>query len=295
MPLSFEPIRLDQQERYRVFLKQCPGPGSEYSFINLFAWQEAHGLEWAWTDTLVWIRQTIPTTVYWAPMGDWQAINWRKALDSLEAPSPFSRAPEQLAMVWKNSAEINMQLEEDRDQWDYLYSVPELAALGGKKYHSKKNHLNRFLKTYASRYVAMDASNAREASRLQESWCQWRDCESQESLANENQGIFKVLEHWESFPNILGGLLFVGDDLAAYTIGEAFTPDMLLIHFEKGSPDYNGSYQAINQQFLENEGGNHPLVNREQDTGDEGMRKAKMSYNPVDFVRKYSGHFVGLK
>ncbi|SHL01325.1 hypothetical protein SAMN02745216_04472 [Desulfatibacillum alkenivorans DSM 16219] len=287
MTLSFEPINLDSQKAYLEFLAKCPEPSSEYSFINLFAWQEAHGLEWAWTGPLVWIRQTRPETVYWAPMGDWESVDWPKALKELDESAAFSRIPEKLAEIWRNAQGLSMELEEDRGQWDYLYSVPDLVALSGKKYHSKKNHLNRFKKSYPARYVPMDASNAQEALSLQESWCQWRDCESVETLAAENDGIFKVLDHWDSLSNIMGGLIYVEDQLAAYTIGEAFKPGMLLIHFEKGSPDFHGAYQAINQQFLEHEGTDFALVNREQDTGDEGLRKAKMSYHPVDFIKKF--------
>ena len=293
MTLLFEPIDLDRQKQYLEYLKKCPQPSSEYSFVNLFAWQEAHGLEWAWTDSLVWIRQTRPDTIYWAPMGNWNAVNWASVLDSLRAMADFSRIPDMLAKLWETAPDLPVQLEEDRAQWDYLYSTPELVALSGKKYHSKKNHLNRFLKSYPARYVKMNAVNATEALSLQDSWCQWRDCGSIESLANENLGIYKVLKHWKSFANILGGLLYVEDQLAAYTIGEAYTAQTLLIHFEKGSPDFHGSYQAISQQFLEHEGSNHLLVNREQDTGDQGMRKAKMSYHPVDFVKKFRATFPG--
>ena len=75
--------------------------------------------------------------------------------------------------------------------------------------------------------------------------------------------------------------------MAGYTIGESLSDDTLVIHFEKGNQDYKGVYQAINQMFLEQSGGRHQIVNREQDLGDEGLRKAKLSYNPFGFVKKY--------
>ncbi len=79
----------------------------------------------------------------------------------------------------------------------------------------------------------------------------------------------------------------VDDRLASYTIAEGLPDGTMVIHFEKGDPDYKGSYQAINQIFLENDSSDHCLVNREQDLGNEGLRKAKLSYHPVDFVKKY--------
>ena len=86
---------------------------------------------------------------------------------------------------------------------------------------------------------------------------------------------------------IAGGALQVDDRLAAYTIAEQLPDGSTVIHFEKGDPDYKGSYQAINQMFLQNDPGVYTLVNREQDLGNDGLRKAKLSYHPVDFVRKY--------
>ena len=126
-----------------------------------------------------------------------------------------------------------------------------------------------------------------QAKAMQEDWCTWRDCESHETLSAENQVIAKVLDNWQQLEGITGGALQVQDRLAAYTIAEELPDGTLVIHFEKGDPDYKGSYQAINQMFLENVPGSHTLVNREQDLGNEGLRKAKLSYNPVDYVRKY--------
>jgi len=121
---------------------------------------------------------------------------------------------------------------------------------------------------------------------MQTDWCTWRDCESHETLASENRVISRVLKNYQKFDHITGGALRVEDTLVAYTVAEAMPDDTLLIHFEKGDPDYKGSYQAINQIFLQNDAKGHRMVNREQDLGNEGLRKAKLSYHPVDYVRK---------
>ena len=96
-----------------------------------------------------------------------------------------------------------------------------------------------------------------------------------------------MLDNWQHLSGVTGGALKVDSTLVAYTVAEAMPDNTLVIHFEKGCPDFKGSYQAINQMFLENDAGTSTLVNREQDLGDQGLRKAKLSYNPVDFVRKY--------
>ena len=81
--------------------------------------------------------------------------------------------------------------------------------------------------------------------------------------------------------------------MAAYTVAEALTPDTLVIHFEKGDTQYKGIYQAINQMFLAHEADSYKWVNREQDLNDEGLRKAKLSYHPADFLRKYRVTLTG--
>jgi hypothetical protein len=89
----------------------------------------------------------------------------------------------------------------------------------------------------------------------------------------------------------MGGVLMVDDLIVAYTIAEKLDEDTVVVHYEKGCPDYKGVYQAINQMFLENLDGNFKWVNREQDLGEEGLRQAKLSYNPVGFLKKYRVSF----
>jgi hypothetical protein len=125
------------------------------------------------------------------------------------------------------------------------------------------------------------------ALTMQEDWCTWRDCESSETLAAENRAIARVLQAWDKLEGITGCAILVDREMVAYTVAEQLTDDMLLIHFEKGKSDYKGIYQAVNQMFLAHTGSNATVVNREQDLGDGGLRKAKLSYHPVDFLRKY--------
>ena len=126
-----------------------------------------------------------------------------------------------------------------------------------------------------------------DALSMQQDWCTWRDCEAHETLTAENRAIEKILGAWRDLSGVTGGALFVADKMVAYTVAEALSDQMLLIHFEKADPDYKGSYQAINRMFLAHAAGGFTRVNREQDLDDPGLRKAKLSYHPVDFLRKY--------
>lgn len=288
MDFAFEPISLDRQNAYRRHLDQCPQKASDYSFINIWGWAEEYGLQWAWESPLVWIRQTIPHTIYWAPIGDWLSTDWGNAFHRFADPAPrFCRIPEQLAKTWAASGFSSHGLESDRDNWDYLYTVDALVTLKGRPFHKKKNLLNQFLKHYAYSYETLSQGTIASALAMQSHWCTWRDCESSDVLSAENRVIDKILSRWDTLEGIMGGAIFVGHQMAAYTVAENFGDGTLLIHFEKGDPEYKGVYQAINQFFLDSVKHQFAVVNREQDLGSEGLRKAKLSYHPIDFIRKY--------
>ncbi len=288
MTLKFEPIHLNQQDRYIKHLAECSQMASDYSFVNLWGWAEEYGLRWAWKDGFVWIKQSIPETVYWAPVGKWEAAPWDRWLqDYFTRPAVFARIPEDLRHLWEKALGDRIVAEETRNHWDYLYNVDELIALQGNRFHKKKNLLNQFLKKYQFEYSLLDRQVTGKAMAMQEDWCTWRDCESSASLSAENRAIARILSSWEKLTTVTGASIMVDNDMAAYTIAESLTDETLVIHFEKGNPKYKGIYQAINQIFLERSGHRHNIVNREQDLGDEGLRKAKLSYHPFAFIKKY--------
>ena len=289
MPLKFEPIQLEQQSEYLEVLDACPTKASDYSFINLWGWADIYGLEWAWSSDLVWIRQSRPETLYWTPVGDWDMVDWQQTLNKHFSGSVhFGRIPNKLLDIWQQRFNIRLEAQPDRSHWDYLYSIADLAELKGRKYHKKKNLLNQFIKNYDYSYLSLSAENVHLTTQMQEDWCTWRDCAAQEALDSENRVILKILDNWEKFDRLMGGALMVDNRMVAYTVAEELADEILVIHFEKGDAEYKGVYQAINQIFLKEAGQPYQTVNREQDLGSEGMRKAKMSYNPIGFIEKYN-------
>jgi hypothetical protein len=267
---------------------RCPKKSSDYSFINLWGWSDDHGLYWAWSDDAVWIKQTIPNEALWAPIGPWKEIDWSRCFDKyFDESITFLRIPEELLRIWEKDSKERIHREDERAQWDYVYDVKELIELKGNRFHKKKNLVNQFKKKYDYQYISFDEKMIDMALAMQEDWCTWRDCESSEALSAENRAISKILDNWQMINGLTGGALLVDNEMVAYTIAEQLSKDMIVIHFEKGNPDYKGAYQAINQMFLEHNGEPFEFVNREQDLGDEGLRKSKLSYHPVDFIKKY--------
>ncbi|NQT69184.1 MAG: DUF2156 domain-containing protein [Desulfobacteraceae bacterium] len=288
MILEFESINLEKQPAYLQRLSECPQKPSDYSFANIWGWAQEYGLSWAWKDNLVWIKQTKPQVLYWAPVGPWQDINFIEVFNAtISEPAIFTRMPEELVRCLENNLGNNLTIEEERGNWDYLYHTIDLVELKGKRFHKKKNLLNQFRKKYDYTYVHLEYGMIAKALAMQTDWCTWRDCESSDMLAAENRAIEKILKNWRNLKGLVGGAVMVEDSMVAYTVAERLDRDTLLIHFEKGNPEYKGVYQAINQMFLANLTHEFTIANREQDLDDEGLRKAKLSYNPVDFLRKY--------
>ncbi len=288
MTLQFEPVTIDKLQDYLELFQRCTQKASDYSFVNLWGWADEYGLMWAWEENLVWIKQTKPETLFWAPIGLWKDKDWKNILEAkFSEPAVFIRIPEDLMSIWYNCGYSTMIIEEARGHWDYLYSVEELVELKGNRFHKKKNLLSQFKKTYKYDYIPLDQNMADKALSMQDDWCAWRDCEASETLSSENRVIEKVLKAWHELPDLKGGAVMSDGKIAGYTVAEKLSDDTLLIHFEKGNQDYKGAYQAINQMFLENNRNGFKMVNREQDLDDEGLRNAKLSYNPVGFLKKY--------
>ena len=174
----------------------------------------------------------------------------------------------------------------DREYSDYIYEVDDLIRLSGSKYHGKKNHLNKFLNTYAFSYEEITEDNIEECRRMKEEWAVRKGGDIEE-YREELDIIDNVLDNYDKF-NLIGGLIRIDGKVSAFTIGEAISEDTFVTHFEKADEDIPGLYQAINQQFAANSISGFKYVNREDDIGLPGIRQAKLSYRPVMMFDKYN-------
>jgi len=282
---NFESICLKHQEKYRASLAACPEVTSDYAFANLYGWAEHYGMQWRIAHDLVWIKQTIPQDIMWAPVGDWTKVDWA-ALPCLAGPARFTRVPEALLGIWRQAFGDRLSAVEARDHFDYVYSVPELVELKGNKFHKKKNLLHQFEKSNIFEYTPMQADCVEEVLDMQAEWHGWQEHPS-EALVAENQAISRVLKNFDRLGNLMGGTIRIGGKVVAYTVGESLSKDTIVIHFEKGDTSYHGVYSVINQLFVSEFLRDVQYVNRQEDAGVDGLRKAKLSYQPDLMVRKY--------
>jgi hypothetical protein len=173
-----------------------------------------------------------------------------------------------------------------RENWDYLYKVSDLINLPGEKYYSKRKNINKCLENNALQYFPITSAVISHCLQMQTSWCNLRQCDLIPGLAAENNAVRETFLHYDGL-NVVGGAIFSKDRVEAFTIAEQLNDETAVVHFEKANPKITGLYQVINQWFSAKTLSEYTYVNREQDLGVPGLRRAKMSYHPVDFIKKY--------
>ncbi|KAA6327406.1 hypothetical protein EZS27_023602 [termite gut metagenome] len=176
-----------------------------------------------------------------------------------------------------------------RDYSDYIYLREDLATLIGKRYQPKRNHINRFKKEYTYRYAPITPDAIRDCLLLEAEWQKANKLRQGEDASDENQAVFFALNHFEEL-GLTGGILYANDKAAAFTYGMPISQDTFGVHVEKADAAVNGAYSMINYEFANRIPKQYTYVNREEDLGIEGLRKAKLSYYPEIILDKYVAH-----
>ena len=177
------------------------------------------------------------------------------------------------------------QVEYDRDVADYVYLSERLISLSGKKYHGKRNHINRFKENHEWTYEPITDDNALECIVMLMQWKINNCAAANEGMSEEVCAAKNALMYYKEL-GLTGGLIRSEGVIIAFSLGEPISDDMFAVHFEKAFSNIQGAYPIINQQFVRHEASEYKYINREEDCGDEGLRKAKMSYRPEMMVEK---------
>ncbi len=293
--LKFKPIDLSSKSIIESYTKPWNLDCSDLSFANLFIWGVDGKMEYAQLDNVLYIKlnfEKVPA-YFWAPIPKLGVnVNYREAVyTALNYMKSIGVEPT-LRSVWtpfkdkilKCCPELFVQPTEIA--WDYVYERESLATLKGKKLHGKRNHINKFLSKYPDyEYTTLDDSMIEECIALYEDWSEQKEEQSVE-LFDERTSVMLALRHRKAL-GLTGGCIFVKGELVAFTVGERLSNTMQLIHIEKAKTDVEGAYPMINQQYILHECQGVELINREEDMGIEGMRKAKRSYQPIKMIEKY--------
>lgn len=291
--ISFERLNLNQKDVYETYLTHLGDHGCEYSFANKFLWgrQKAAFVN----DYLVLFSQFDRKSIYPFPIG---TGDLKPVLDAIIHDAQARGIPcyltgmskadcDQVEALYPGMFRFHM----DRDSFDYVYAIDDLADLKGRKFQKKRNHSNRFDAEHPNyRILPLDESTRAAAFCLLQHWYKNR---AEIDPLNDFHLEKVAAERAFAFQKQLGleGIVLVdGDEVLAFTMGSFLMPDTMDIHFEKAREDIPGSYNVINREFARYLRAKYPnlrWLNREEDMGLEGLRKAKLSYNPDHLVEKY--------
>lgn len=291
--IQFKRAELEDKEIISRYFTLYTSRSCERTFANVYLWSRQYPVKWAVVEnTLVFKSEDEEHLAFAYPVGDpgdvRRAIEWLTEYFK-DRGMPFrmyNLTPDNFAQL-KEWYPGRFQIEYDRDSADYVYESEKLATLSGKKLHSKRNHINKFKALYGGRwsYEAITAGNVEECFQMALKWRDQNGCEDDPDKRGEICVTMNALRLFEEL-ELTGGILKIDGEVVAFTIGEPICPDTFVVHIEKAFADVEGAYPMINQQFVEHECKDYLYVNREEDTGAEGLRKAKLSYRPVFMVEK---------
>lgn len=291
--LGFKNIELSDKDLVTEYLMKYPSKSCERAFANIYLWSYKYPVTWAIIEkTLVFKSEDDGHLAFAFPAGEDEDI--KNALNSLEVACKEKEIDFALYLVTpENYAKLEnwypgkFSVEYDRDSADYVYEMESLATLAGKKLHGKRNHINHFLAEFTGRwtYEAITDENVEDCFEMALKWRKESECEDDPEKAAEVCVTLNSLRLLKEL-DLRGGCLRLDGKIVAFTVGEPLSEDTFVVHIEKAYAEVNGAYPMINQQFILHECANFKYINREEDTGSEGLRQAKMSYRPAFMVEK---------
>lgn len=293
--IDFHPITLADRDAIRDIVYPTECRNCDLNFMNLLGWRTHYDTEVAYHDGWLLFRfKADGHNAYLGPVGrgEWAPIVRELIEDSRRVGHPFLM----LGVLQSQLNYLNDAMPDyfyataDRSYTDYLYRRDSLATLAGKKLQQKRNHCNKFQKLYPDyEFVPLQADLIPECLCLLDSWKETKAEDDQARLTAEaeRKSIECVFRHWEEL-EARGGVLKVGGRVVAFTYGGPVNYDTFDVCVEKADTRYDGAYAVINRDFARSLPDRYLYLNREEDLGSEGLRRAKESYKPEILLHKYT-------
>jgi len=279
---ELKPVGLEDKNVFDAYLEGDPSEVCELVFANIYMWKDSEHPRWTTLNgSLCVLAEPDFEPPYFLPPVGGERVPETVAALLAHAPR-LSRVPEDFAA----RCGAGFQVEEDRGNFDYVYSRPELAELKGKKYDGKRNRIRKFESTCAHEYHPLTRADVPGCARLLEDWFEEKR-NGDPYMKAERIAIVEALASFEKI-GLKGGVVKVGGRVEAFTMGGRLTSDTVVIPIEIANPGLVGLAQWINREFVRREWAGYAFVNREQDMNVEGLRKAKLSYQPVRLVKKFN-------
>ena len=280
--ISFKDITLADKDTITSFTMKSDRRNCDLSFSNLCSWRFLYDTKFAVVDNFLvfkfWAGEQL---AYMMPIGtgDLKAILRKLIEDADKEKQSFCMLGvcSNMRVDLETTLPSQFVFTEDRDYADYIYLKSDLSTLKGKKFQSKRNHINRFRNTYPDyEYTPITPDRIQECLDLEAEWCKVNNCDQQEGTGNERRALIYALHNFEAL-GLTGGILHVNSKIVAFTFGMPINHETFGVHVEK----------ADNYEFANRIPEQYIYINREEDLGIEGLRKAKLSYQPVTILEKY--------
>ena len=275
LSLDFKKIGLSERQAVEAALgenRMC-----DLTFGNLFCyngeaafWEDSFALRWG--------------KALWLPVGPQREMLTEQLLQ--QGVTRFSGVDEAAREWLETTFPGRFAFKPLRDSADYIYDREALMTLRGKKLAAKRNHIHYFEQNFSWETKPLNQETMAEALAFNDWWCQQNDCIQDLSLARETCAVRKALTHFEEL-SYTGLVLYADGKVCAFTYGEPLGETGFCVHAEKADGGLRGAYPMINREFVKTLPRNVLWINREDDAGDEGLRKAKLSYHPAELLMKY--------
>ncbi|MEG1880814.1 MAG: phosphatidylglycerol lysyltransferase domain-containing protein [Oscillospiraceae bacterium] len=296
--LELQEITVDKKELFNKYLSRKCSQNSEFTFTNFFMWRKSYDMKYVIINDMLCImpRHNGGPRSATFPIGFKNEDGTNPDIVPVinELLNYFEKRNEEPLIRLYDDTAVQMLIEsfpgrflitEDVNYFDYVYNIDELIKLPGKRFHGKRNHVNKFKTTYNWEYNSLNAKNCNECLALFDKWFE-NKVDEISGVDEEFEAVHELFNNWEAL-DIKGGCIRVDGEMVAFSVGEPLCEKMVVIHLEHANTGYNGAFPIMNQQFLEHEWNEYELVNREEDMGIDGLRRAKESYRPVSKVKKY--------
>ena len=289
--IIFKKPQLEDKEIITKYLKSENHRNCEFVFSNLYLWsREVYPVEYAIIeDTLCFLSKSEKYSVTF-PMGNGDK---KKVIELLKSQweqegrelSMYLVTPEQFQFL-ENIYGDKVKIQYDRDSADYIYETEKLTNLSGKKYHGKKNHINRFLANHEFwAYESINDENVEECIAMAKEWGKLNECDTDDHKKAELKVAMEALDMRKEL-DLKGGLLRTKEGVIGFTLGTEASEDTFVVNIEKAFAHIQGAYPLLNREFAKAEASSYTYINREEDAGVEGLRKAKLSYHPAFLIEK---------
>jgi uncharacterized protein len=279
---ELKPVAIEDRALFMEYFSRFPAEACEMTFANMFIWRGFEQPRWAVHNGNLCVLCSPPSepAYFLQPVG---ASSLSRTVDAcLELNPRISRVPESFVSAHGGTH----PRDSDPDNYDYVYSSTDLIHLKGKKFDGKRNRIRKFERGASHRLLNLGREHLEGCRDLFEKWFNGKE-DATRSIQCEKGAILEALDHFEVL-GLSGAAVEVDGRIQAFSIGEPLSPDTAVIHIEIANPEFPGLAQFINREFVRNAWSGFPFINREQDIGHPGLRRAKMSYYPHHMVKKYT-------